>query len=96
MHELFAEHFTNSTKQGSRTRSRNMSPKVLELAQVLADIRRAELSVELLHATGAQPPPGVPGVDLLEAVLHSAKDCYVQQLGALSPEELRALGTLIS
>ena len=62
-----------------------MSQKVLELAQVLADIRRAELSVELLHATGAQPPPGVPGVDLLEAVLHSAKECYIQQLSRCPP-----------
>ena len=73
-----------------------MSPKVLELAQVLADIRRAELSVELLHATGAQPPPGVPGVDVLDALLNEAKHCYMQQLCVLSPEELRALGTLIS
>ena len=73
-----------------------MSQKVLELAQVLADIRRAELSVELLHATGAQPPPGVPGVDLLEAVLHSAKDCYMQQLCALSPSELAELFALVA
>ena len=73
-----------------------MSQKVLELAQVLADITRAELSVELLHATGARAPPGVPGVDVLEAVLHEAKNCYMQQLCALSPSELAELFALVA
>ena len=86
----------NLSKEKARNRSRSMSQKILELAQVHADIRRAELSVDLLHATGAQPPPGVPGVDVLEAVLNSAKHGYIQQLCALSPSELAEFFALIS
>ena len=89
LHELFAEHSTISAKKRSGTRSRSMSPKILELAQVLADIRRAELSVDLLHATGAR-------VDVLEAILNNHKECYMQKVRALSADELAEFFALIS
>ena len=70
-----------------------MTARVVELAQVLKDINQAESVVESLHTTGE--PRGLPSVDVLEGLLNEAKDCYMQQLRNLSPEELRALGTLV-
>ena len=72
-----------------------MTPKVLELAQVLKDITQGESIVESLHATGAQPGPCEPSLDFMEAALNVSKNIYMQQLRTLSPEELRALGTLM-
>lgn len=72
-----------------------MTQKLVELAQVLKDIKQAEAEVEHWHATGAQPGPCEPSLDFMEAALNMSKDIYMQQLRTLSPEELRALGTLI-
>ena len=73
-----------------------MTPKVLELAQVLKDINEGESIVATLHATGAQPELcGLPSLDFLEAALNVSKDIYMQQMRTLSAEELRALGTLV-
>ena len=72
-----------------------MTARVVELAQVLKDINQGESIVESLHATGAQPGPCEPCLDVMEAALNLSKDIYMQQLRKLSPEELRALGTLI-
>ena len=73
-----------------------MTARVVELAQALKDINEAEDIVEFLHTTGTQPELcGLPSVDVLEGIVNEGKDCYMQQLRALSPEELRALQMMI-
>ena len=73
-----------------------MTQQVVELAQVLKDIKEGESIVDFLHITGTQPELcELPSVDVLEGMLNEAKACYMQRMRTLSPEELRALGTLV-
>ena len=72
-----------------------MTPKVLELAQRLKDISQREGVVAFLRITGTQPEfCGLPSFDVLEHLLNTDKDLYMQELRELSPEERRALLTL--
>jgi hypothetical protein len=69
-----------------------MTARVVHLAEALADITQGEEIVWLMK----QPELcDLPSVEVLQGILEEAKDCYRQQLRALSQEELRALGTLI-
>ena len=74
-----------------------MTARVLEMADVMANIRKGEEHVLFFQITGVQPElSGLPSVHLMQTALEVSKDIYRQQLRALSQEELRALGTLIN
>ena len=74
-----------------------MTARVLEMADVMANIREGEEHVRFFQITGVQPElSGLPSVHLMQTALEMSKDIYRQQLRALSQEELRALGTLIN
>jgi hypothetical protein len=66
------------------------SQKVLKMAAVLGHIMEGEEYIKSM-----QTQESTTGIDFAEGVLEMAKDVYRQQLCSLSPEELRALGTLI-
>lgn len=72
------------------------TPKVLELAQELKDITQREGVMLFLRITGTPPEVcGLPSLDVLEGLMNRDKDLYMQQMRTLSPEELRALRTLV-
>ena len=74
-----------------------MTARVLEMADVMANIREGEMHVLFFQITGVQPElAGLPSVNCMQTALELSKHIYRQQLRALSQEELRALGTLIN
>ena len=70
-----------------------VTQRVVALVEVFAMLNLMESKLDQLHATGAQPGPSL---DRMEAALNVSKDIYMQQMRALSQEELRALGNFIN
>jgi hypothetical protein len=70
-----------------------VTQRVVALVEVFAMLNLMESKLDQWHATGAQPGPSF---DRMEAALNVSKDIYMQQMRALSQEELRALGNFIN